>query len=539
MRRFESEPDVSAKRALLVALGGFPPEVVPAAERETLTGRLLALYREHPDPGLHGAIDWLLRRKWGKGKELAAIDATLRPRIDPVDFACSAGMAVAARALGPHERSDLLARPSAFGMLLVWQTQDHLKNGSGVEFVREAGRPGWAFVVRSPAENDVLVYQRVAVRPNTTYELSGWVRTEGVVAEEKGRTGATLSVWGGSEVSKSLLGSEGWTRLSVRFDSGDRTSVEVGGRLGYHGSVARGAAWFYDLSLAEARKGAFFEPERRSVPLEEGKGWYVNGEGQTFAVVRGPVEFTLGSPPSEPGRYEAGETPHRKRISRTFAIGAKEVTVEQFLRFRPNHWWAKQYSPGPDTPAVSVTWYDAAAYCNWLSEREGISPDQWCYEPAKGGGYGEGMRMRAGHLKLTGYRLPTEAEWEFACRSGAVTSRYHGRGEDLLPRYGWFASNAEDRMRPVGSLRPNELGLFDTLGNVVEWVADPALLYVTSQTEDIENRMVLPIEERTARRLRGGSLHDQPINLRCAYRNSVRPGVRNVAIGFRPVRTLS
>src|SRR5207253_5529804 len=73
MQRFEVESDVSAKRALLVALGGFPVDVVPVAKREALTGRLLVLYREHPDPGLHGAIDWLLRQKWGKAKELAAI----------------------------------------------------------------------------------------------------------------------------------------------------------------------------------------------------------------------------------------------------------------------------------------------------------------------------------------------------------------------------------------------------------------------------------------------------------------------------------
>ena len=77
MRRFDAEADVSAKRALLVALGEFPLELVPGAEREALTGRLLALYREHPDSGLHGAIDWLLRQKWAKSKKLAAIDAEL------------------------------------------------------------------------------------------------------------------------------------------------------------------------------------------------------------------------------------------------------------------------------------------------------------------------------------------------------------------------------------------------------------------------------------------------------------------------------
>ena len=119
-----------------------------------------------------------------------------------------------------------------------------------------------------------------------------------------------------------------------------------------------------------------------------------------------------------------------------------------------------------------MTWYAAAEYCNWLSAREGIPSDQWCYEPDAKNGYDEGMRMKVGHLGLTGYRLPTEVEWEYACRSGASTARYFGRGEGLLPRYGWFTKNSDEHAWPVGQLRPNERGLFDTLGNVWEWVQD-------------------------------------------------------------------
>jgi formylglycine-generating enzyme required for sulfatase activity len=255
-------------------------------------------------------------------------------------------------------------------------------------------------------------------------------------------------------------------------------------------------------------------------------------------VVRGPVEFTQGSPETEPGRNEVNEPPHRKRIGRTFAVATHEVTLEQFLRFRPKHDWVRRYSPGPDAPAVPVTWYDAVAYCNWLSEREGIPPDRWCYEPADRGAFGEGMRMRAGHLKLTGYRLPTEAEWEYACRGGAVTSRHYGRGEDLLPRYGRYAKNADDRTWPVGQLRPNELGLFDTLGNALEWVEDPALVYDTDRLEDVENPELLVIDERMPRLLRGGSFELLPIDLRSASRYVNRPGLRVRTNGFRPARTL-
>ena len=123
-------------------------------------------------------------------------------------------------------------------------------------------------------------------------------------------------------------------------------------------------------------------------------------------------------------------------------------------------------------------------YCNWLSEKEGIPEDQWCYEQTAGGKYAAGMKIKRNHLKLTGYRLPTEAEWEYACRAGSVVGRYYGRTEELLPRYGWYQKNAEDHAWPVGRLRPNDLGLFDTLGNALEWVEDAAQLYDIEESGD-------------------------------------------------------
>ena len=99
--------------------------------------------------------------------------------------------------------------------------------------------------------------------------------------------------------------------------------------------------------------------------------WYVNSEGQTLAVIEGPVEFSMGSPLSEPGRYSE-ETPHRQPINRRFAIATKEVTVEQYQRFlKENPKIAPleidTYSPEPTGPMNAMTWYEAAAYCNWLS----------------------------------------------------------------------------------------------------------------------------------------------------------------------------
>ena len=83
------------------------------------------------------------------------------------------------------------------------------------------------------------------------------------------------------------------------------------------------------------------------------------------------------------------------------------------------------------------------------------------------------MKIAADFRKRSGYRLPTEAEWEYVCRAGAVTSRYYGGSRRLLPRYAWYLQNSpKTQASPCGRLKPNELGLFDLLGNVYEWCQD-------------------------------------------------------------------
>ncbi|MCE9561395.1 MAG: SUMF1/EgtB/PvdO family nonheme iron enzyme [Planctomycetes bacterium] len=355
MSRFEVETDVSAKRAILIALGDYSPGLIPPPERGQFVSRLLNLYREHPDSGLHSAIEWLLRQKWDTAQEVGDID----------------------------------------------------------------------------------------------------------------------------------------------------------------------------VGLSKFAKGR----------IPTNKDWFVNGEGQTYAVVRGPVEFTMGSPVTEVGQF-VDETTNKKRISRSFAIATKEVTIEQFLRFRSDHAWEKRYSPAPDTPVVKMSWYQAAEYCNWLSAKEGIPEAQWPYEPNKDGQYAEGMRMKPEHLKLTGYRLPTEAEWEYSCRSGSSTARHYGRGEALMSRYGWFSRTSDDRTWPVGQLRPNDHGLFDTLGNVIEWVEDPGFA-PSGQLEDMENPRYLVINEQSNRLLRGGSFIYLPAYLRSGFRKYYQPGNRIYDLGFRPARTVN
>ena len=276
--------------------------------------------------------------------------------------------------------------------------------------------------------------------------------------------------------------------------------------------------------------------------------WYVNGQGQTFAVIEGPVEFRMGSPPTETERFAGNEKPRRMRIPRRFAIAAKEVTVEQFQRFLKlsgiNRYqlqasYLSKFSPDPEGPWICPEWYSAAHYCNWLSEQEGLPKDQWCYLPKEAGDYAEGMTIPADVLKRTGYRLPTEAEWEYACRSGAVTSRYYGQSTDLLDAYARYHANSKEHAWACGSLFSNDLGLFDMLGNVFEWCHDGSNASKPGKKGIYDDIISISdsVSEKYLRLLRGAAFDYLPADVRSAFRSGNSPAYRGTNFGFRPSRT--
>jgi formylglycine-generating enzyme required for sulfatase activity/tetratricopeptide (TPR) repeat protein len=292
------------------------------------------------------------------------------------------------------------------------------------------------------------------------------------------------------------------------------------------------------------------EPLDADPPGPGGRGrkhWLVNKHGQTFTVIDGPVEFRVGSPAAEPDRTAEGEAPRQMSLPRSFAIATKEVTLGQFQEFlRQNDQYnkvppsqIKRYTSVPDGPWVSADWYTAAAYCNWLSRQEGLPEDQWCYHPNDSGVIGEGMRIPADALERTGYRLPTEAEWEYACRAGAITSRYYGMSAGLLGEYAWHSN--QERAQPCGTRLPNDLGLFDMLGNVFEWCLDRDGAIRPSRRGVYSDTLITAevVMNRPNRVLRGGMFSSQSMDVRSAIRTPDVPSLQSGYVGFRLARTLN
>jgi formylglycine-generating enzyme required for sulfatase activity len=395
LRRLDVEPDVSARRALILSLGHFTGEQLPPRTRQPLVAKLLDWYRDDPDAGVHAAIDWLLRHG-RRGEKPRALDWRQRHALEAID-------------------RDL------------------------------AGRP----------------------------------------------------------------------------------------------------------------------PGHRS--------WYVTREGQTMTIVRGPVEFRIGSPPDEPGRMPASDSPeetvHLVRIPRSFAISSKEVTVGQFRRFLDANPEVKRrhiypgnpgrmaqvladFSPDDDGPQIAVTWYEAAAYCNWLSKQDGIPEAEWVY-PSDPLDIKSGMELPKDYLRRTGYRLPTEAEWEYAARAGSTTARFFGTSEAYLREYAWYAANPPrrkgdpvdpndpQRTWPVGQLKPNDLGLFDVYGNVWEWTQNRMHRSAGEIRDDGEDAALL-VTDSTARPRRGGGFPYEAAAMRSAGRGTINafPMTRRDNVGFRIARTV-
>jgi formylglycine-generating enzyme required for sulfatase activity len=270
-----------------------------------------------------------------------------------------------------------------------------------------------------------------------------------------------------------------------------------------------------------------------------GNKWLVNSMGQTFVILDGPIKFQIGSPLDEPLRYEA-ERIHERAIARSIVVAQKEVTLNDFLSLIPQHRYIEKYSKTPDSPMICISWYDSARYCNLLTEKE-FGASECVYLPNDQGLYEEGMRIVDEPLKKKGYRMPTEAEFEFFHRAGSLAMFNHGSDVRLTDRFSFYVVNSKDQVWPVGSLRPNEFGLFDTGGNVFEWSLESYDPYpeLNGSDEDVflssQNKKIMTSISRV---MRGGCFYNQISSLRSADRNGAKPDDRSNSRGLRLVRSL-
>ncbi|MBN1594057.1 MAG: formylglycine-generating enzyme family protein [Candidatus Coatesbacteria bacterium] len=243
--------------------------------------------------------------------------------------------------------------------------------------------------------------------------------------------------------------------------------------------------------------------------------------------------FLMGSPDDEEGRFSQ-EGPQRTVNVSPFQMAETEVTQRQWVTIMG---WNESHHRGDDYPVTQVTWFDCLEFCNRLSRSERLTE---CYEL-------EGVVHFNGHIVLAnvscdfdanGYRLATEAEWEYACRAGTTTRFYWGDSDDeeVMGEYCWYDENAGDS-RAVGQKLPNAFGLLDMQGNVSEHCWDRFEKYFYEGRPDPDTDPTGP-EEGDNRVVRGGSYHSYPRHCRSAYRgyNCTYRGFSNY--GLRVVRSV-
>lgn len=217
-------------------------------------------------------------------------------------------------------------------------------------------------------------------------------------------------------------------------------------------------------------------------------------------------QFTMGD------KNEPDAEPHEVVLS-DFYIDRHLVTQEQYERVcgeNPSRW------KGSKNPAEQIRWSDAVKFCNQRSRMEGLEP---CYD----------LQTWQCNFEANGYRLPTEAEWEYTCRAGTQTAFFFGDDASRLEDYAWFEANSGRHPHPVGQKQPNAWGLYDMCGNVWQWCND---FYQVDYYQQSPQENPRGPKEGQNKVVRGGAWKFSAQNCRAGYRYYENPGYVDVCFGY-------
>ncbi len=215
-------------------------------------------------------------------------------------------------------------------------------------------------------------------------------------------------------------------------------------------------------------------------------------------------EFNLGSPPEEKERFDSESPVHKVKINTSFYLGKSAVTQKQWKKIMGDN---LSHFKGEDRPVEMVTWKEVQEFVAKMNEMEGTDK----------------------------YRLPSEAEWEYACRAGAQTSYFFGEDKSKLKEYAWYAGNSGSKTHPIGQKKPNPWGLYDMHGNIWEWVQDE---WHEDYNGSPSNGNAWEEGNILDRVSRGGSWYCNTELCRSACRFRRKPDSRFGNLGFRMLREL-
>ena len=321
--------------------------------------------------------------------------------------------------------------------------------------------------------------------------------------------------WNGSDSDGTI------TKYEYRKDGGSWTSN--GTSKSYTWSGYFEGSHTFEVR-AQDNKGAYSEPVEWNFTYSTGT--VVVGE---MVLVEGGT-FMMGD---EFGDLEGWCRPvHQVTLTYDFEIGKYEVTFEEYDAFCDDTGRSKPGDEGwgrGTRPVINVSWWDAIAYCNWLSEKNGLPK---AYDNS-GNLLDASDNVTTDITKVVGYRLPTEAEWEYAARGGKHHSTYKYSGSDNVDEVAWHLNNSGGKTHEVGQKLPNVLGIYDMSGNVWEWCSDWYGNYSSSAQTNLYNSTA-----GSDRVYRGGSCYANAVYTRVAYRDGASPTSTSFTLGFRICRTV-